>query len=220
MSVIKGSGLDEMVRGIAENSPGPFTILEAGCGRFKHWEYPEGAQVSGVDISESQLDQNQHITEKFVGDVQTWETDRQWDVVISVYVLEHVDDPSRALANMVRWTKPGGLLVLAVPNALSLKGLVTKATPFGFHEWFYQYIYRRPHSIFPTVMDWSITPANLRAQLDGHEIQMERFTGETLGRLFNPLYKMLLGIGRILTLGRWNPGQSNYLLVVRKKSDA
>lgn len=216
--MIKGSGLDELVSQAAKEADNPLTILEAGCGRFKHWNYPADASISGLDISESQLEQNSHIQDKHQGDVQTWETDRQWDVVVSVYVIEHVDNPQQAVKNMLSWTKPGGLLVLAVPNALSLKGLVTKFTPFGFHGWFYRNIYRRPHSIFPTVMDWSITPANLRAQLEGHQIIMERFTEESFGRAFNIPYKTLLVLGRVFSLGRWQPGNSNYLLVVRKAS--
>ncbi len=216
MSVIKGSGLDELVNQIADKTKNPIAILEAGCGRFKHWHYPAGAVVTGLDISETQLEQNNHIQEKFLGDVQTWQTDAQWDVVISVYVLEHVKNPQQAVTNMMSWTKPGGLLVLAVPNALSLKGLVTKMTPFGFHEWFYRYIYRRPHSIFPTEMDWSITPANLRSQLTGNVILMERYSEEELNKVFNVPYKMMLGLLRLFSLGRWKPGNSNYLLVVRK----
>ena len=216
MSVIRGSRLAEIVDDLAAGQAGELSILEAGCGRFRHWSYPRGATVSGLDISRDQLEQNEHIQEKFLGDVQTWQSDRQWDVVVSVYVLEHVDDPRGAVANMLSWTRPGGLLVLAVPNALSLKGLVTKATPFGFHAWFYRHVYGRPHDIFPTVMDWSITPANLRKQLAGHEVVLERLAGETLRPPFGVLFGALVGLLRVLTLGRWKPGNSNYLLAVRK----
>jgi len=216
MTVIKGSGLTELVNEFAAGKPDGLTILAAGCGRLSHWAYPAGAVVSGVDISESQLADNQHVQEKFLGDVQTWQTERQWDVVVSVYVLEHVDNPQQAVANMLAWTKPGGFLVLAVPNALSLKGLVTKMTPFGFHGWFYRNIYRRPHAIFPTVMDWSITPANLRKQLVDHKIVIEHFSGEQLGSLFNIPYQVMVGLLRVLTLGRWKPGNANYLLVIKK----
>ena len=216
MSVVVGSGLAEIVEELASFRSGELTILEAGCGRLSHWDYPAGAAVSGLDISVEQLERNERVQEKFLGDVQTWETDRQWDVVASVYVLEHVEDPRRAVANMLSWTRPGGLLVLAIPNALSLKGLVTKFTPFGFHGWFYRNIYRRPHAIFPTVMDWSITPANLRRQLDGHTVVLEHFDTETLSRVFDIPYQLLVGTLRVLTFGRWQAGNSNYLLVVKK----
>ena len=219
MSVIHGSGLAAIVDRMAAGRPDGLSILEAGCGRYRHWDYPPGATVTGLDISAEQLAGNEHVHEKIVGDVQTWRTDRTWDVVVSVYVLEHLPDPRRAVANMLGWTRPGGLLVLAVPNALSLKGLVTKATPFGFHAWFYRHVYRRPHAIFPTVMDRSITPANLRRQLAGHGIVLERFAGEQRGRGLDAAYRSLLGLLRIATLGRWRPGDSNYLLVVRRNDE-
>jgi SAM-dependent methyltransferase len=199
----------------AQGAPA-FAILEAGCGRLSHWEYPPQATVTGLDISAEQLAQNTRVDEKIEGDVQTWFTDRQWDVVASVYVLEHLADPRRALANMLAWTRPGGLLILAVPNALSLKGLVTKWTPFGFHGWFYRHIYRRPHAIFPTVMDWSITPANLRKQLSAHEVLYEHFDSESLSPGFDPIYQGLIRVLGLMSFGRWKPGQSNYLLVIRK----
>lgn len=217
-TVVHGSGLSEIVADLAAERPGGLTILEAGCGRMSHWDYPEDAVVTGLDIAEDQLARNDRVQDKILGDVQTWRTDRQWDVVASVYVLEHLAEPRRAVENMLAWTRPGGLLVIAVPNALSLKGLVTKATPYGFHGWFYRNVYRRPHQIFPTVMDWSITPANLRRQLAGHGIVLERFSGETLGRAFDLPYRALVGLLRVLTLGRWRAGDSNYLLVVRKRS--
>jgi len=220
MSVINGSGLAGIVEKAAARQPDGFSILEAGCGRLRHWAYPSQARISGVDISSRQLERNDFLDDKFLGDVQTWETDRQWDVVVSVYVLEHVDDPRRALANMVEWTKPGGLLVLAVPNALSLKGLVTKMTPFGFHGWFYRNIYRRPHAIFPTVMDFSITPANLRKQLADHEVVLEHFSEEAFNPPFSWIYRVLLGVLRLVSLGQWKPGNSNYLLVVQKPDGA
>ncbi len=216
MSVIEDSGLAGIVEDLAASQPGNLTILEAGCGRLSHWIYPADAAVSGLDISQDQLDRNDRVKEKFLGDVQTWETDRQWDVVASVYVLEHIDDPRRAVANMLSWTRPGGLLVLAVPNALSLKGLVTKFTPFGFHGWFYRNIYRRPHAIFPTVMDWSITPANLRKQMADHSIVLEHFDKETLSPSFDLPYRIMVGLLRVLSFGRWKAGNSNYLLVVKK----
>jgi len=216
VSVIISSGLAEIVEDLAASQSGPLTILEAGCGRLSHWTYPSGAVVSGLDISQDQLDRNDRVKEKFLGDVQTWETDRQWDVVASVYVLEHIEDPRRAVANMLSWAKPGGLVVLAVPNALSLKGLVTKFTPFGFHGWFYRNIYRRPHAIFPTIMDWSITPANLRKQMADHSIVLEHFDKETLSPSFDLPYRIMVGLLRVLSFGRWKAGNSNYLLVVNK----
>lgn len=191
-------------------------VMEAGCGRYRHIQYPVSAQVTGLDISAEQIASNEYAHEKIVGDVQTWQTDRQWDVVICIYLLEHVDDPAGAVANLLRWTRPGGLLIIAVPNLHSLKGLVTRATPFGFHHWFYQHVYRRPYAIFPTTMRPAIAPRRLRRQLAGHPIVHEEFGQEH----FNPPMRFFYGLAiralKIVTLFQWRPEDSNYLLVARR----
>jgi SAM-dependent methyltransferase len=46
--------------------------------------------------------------------------DEHFDVVTSWHVLEHVLDPSRVLAEAYRILKPGGVLMLEVPNFDSL----------------------------------------------------------------------------------------------------
>ncbi len=47
-------------------------------------------------------------------------------------------DPARAALNQLEWTRPGGLLVIGVPNLWSLRGLITKLTPFWFHRLVYR----------------------------------------------------------------------------------
>jgi ubiquinone/menaquinone biosynthesis C-methylase UbiE len=42
--------------------------------------------------------------------------DDSFDVVYSTNVLEHVDDPQKVIAEMVRVTKPGGVIQIVVPN--------------------------------------------------------------------------------------------------------
>lgn len=44
--------------------------------------------------------------------------DNSFDVVISSECIEHVPDPEKALREMVRVLKPGGLLVVTTPNKL------------------------------------------------------------------------------------------------------
>lgn len=41
------------------------------------------------------------------------------DVVTLWHVLEHVDDPARALEQIARWLRPGGMLLMGVPNLSS-----------------------------------------------------------------------------------------------------
>lgn len=123
---------------------GDLKVLEAGCGSCTNVRLPPGAHLAGIDISEKQLDRNESLDEKILGDLQTHDLpSEEFDLIVCWYVLEHLDRPERALDNMVRSLKRGGLLVLVVPNVFSVKGLVTKFTPHAFHVWFYRHILGR-----------------------------------------------------------------------------
>jgi SAM-dependent methyltransferase len=43
-----------------------------------------------------------------------------YDAVLALHIAEHVDDPRALLRGVGRWLRPGGRLVVAVPNAESL----------------------------------------------------------------------------------------------------
>ncbi len=45
---------------------------------------------------------------------------RLYDAILVLHVLEHVDDPRDLLVRMSGWVKPGGLLLLMVPNRTSI----------------------------------------------------------------------------------------------------
>jgi 2-polyprenyl-3-methyl-5-hydroxy-6-metoxy-1,4-benzoquinol methylase len=53
-----------------------------------------------------------------VGTLESLELDAEsFDVVTLFDVLEHLDDPRAALVRVKRWLRPGGLLVMSLPNA-------------------------------------------------------------------------------------------------------
>lgn len=50
--------------------------------------------------------------------------DQSFDVVMSAYVLEHLSDPQRALKEMIRVLKPGGMVFLCLTRPLIFGALV------------------------------------------------------------------------------------------------
>lgn len=95
-------------------------ILDVGCGRgawlaaMRRW----GFACHGVEPSEEACAQAQSLGLD-VARGQLWDAgfpDGHFDVVRFNHVLEHLHDPGRALAEARRVLKPGGLLIVAVPN--------------------------------------------------------------------------------------------------------
>jgi ubiquinone/menaquinone biosynthesis C-methylase UbiE len=96
-------------------------LLDVGCGEglFLKLAQKIGWQVSGTEVSSyaSKFASNILGAEIFCGQLhQRHFADNSFDVVTMWHVLEHVKDPKGYLREIYRIMKPGGLLVLAVPN--------------------------------------------------------------------------------------------------------
>jgi SAM-dependent methyltransferase len=120
-------------------------LLEAGCGSTSKVRLSSNVSVTGIDISPLQLARNESLSERILGDLQTYEfPDRCFDIIVCWDVLEHLEKPQLALESFFRAIKPGGLIILAYPNLYSLKGITTKITPHIFHIWYYRHLLHRP----------------------------------------------------------------------------
>jgi len=51
---------------------------------------------------------------------ETFFPDEKFDVVLATHVLEHVENPVALLTHMRNWLKPGGRIIIIVPNKESL----------------------------------------------------------------------------------------------------
>jgi SAM-dependent methyltransferase len=202
-------------------------VLDAGCGYTLPLDFARNVRLVGLDASADALAKNQNIDVGIVGDIETYPlaTD-EYDVIVCWAVLEHLANPRAALRNMARALRPGGLLVVGIPDLWSLKGLVTKLTPHRFHVWVYRRIYGKPDAGKPgfgpyrTYLGRDIAPRRLerlaRAQ------SLERIYASTsvvdlgLPRPLAVLWSAATKLGRIATLGAWDPAASEHVSVFRK----
>ena len=146
------------------------TVLEAGGGADSFVKWPGTASLTAIDISQEQLDKNAYAGEKILGDVECYDFgDRRFNVIVCWDVLEHLDDPRKALDHLVDLLGAGGLFVICSPIVNSAKGLVTKFSPHWFHIFVYRYFFNaknagRPgFAPFPTTHRFFISPKNLMA---------------------------------------------------------
>lgn len=207
-------------------------VLEAGCGSRSHLHYPPSARVIGVDLLRTQLARHAGGSLLAQGDVTALPVaSRRVDVVVCWDVLEHLAAPANALAEIARVLRPGGVAVLALPNILSLKGLVTRATPWWFHVW----VYRRvlgdrtagtdASDQFPTAFGVALRPAGLRrmAARAGLRVDDVRLYEGPVPRHLRARYRaadVALGAAsratRLLSGGRYDTTHSDMIVVLTR----
>jgi SAM-dependent methyltransferase len=114
-------------------------VLDAGSGLESYVSFPPHVHVTGVDVSTELLEANTRLDERIHADLADVELpDRSYDCVICWDVLEHLEHPEPIVKKLARSVADGGLLIVGSPNPLSIKGLVTRLSPYSFHLWFYR----------------------------------------------------------------------------------
>jgi SAM-dependent methyltransferase len=204
-------------------------VIDVGCGFESPLDFPSSVHVVGLDVSAEALERNMNVDEKLVGDVQTYPLPAEsFDAAVCWDMLEHLADPFAALRNIERAVRPGGALIVGIPNLWSMKGLATRITPFGFHVWVYRHVfgYERAgepgNAPFRTYL--RITPAALLRWSSTHGLDLvhaDIYSTRSEDKLPRPLrlaWKGLCWAGSVASVGRWNPRLTEALLLFRKVS--
>jgi SAM-dependent methyltransferase len=109
-------------------STGGRRVLEIGCGHgFMLARLEQRYETWGIDISEYAIGQAARFAPRSRCRIANLEDELpaelpagRFDLVIAKYVLEHLRDPGAALARAAALLRPGGMLLIAVPNTASL----------------------------------------------------------------------------------------------------
>jgi ubiquinone/menaquinone biosynthesis C-methylase UbiE len=110
-------------------------ILECGCGTGLILERLAGfaQRAAGIDLSPGMLElaraRGLDVREGSVTELPF--EDASFDVTCSFKVLAHVRDIGRALAELARVTRPGGVVLAEFYNPLSFRGLAKRLGPAG-----------------------------------------------------------------------------------------
>jgi len=207
-------------------------ILEAGCGQ--RWPLRlDGVayRLTGVDLDAAALEirktGTKDLDEGIVGDLRSVVLPSgRFDVIYSVYVLEHVEGAEGVLKAFVRWLRPNGIAVIKIPDPQSVHGFVAKTTPYWFHRLYYRWVLRHKlagtpgHAPYRTIYDGVVSRDGIRAFCAAHGLTIEAEVGDGFLKPGKGIGKIAVAIVKrvihLLSLGRLSHRHSNLLYILRK----
>lgn len=197
-------------------------VLDFGCGNG-NWvldELPQRIQTAiGVDVEKSATLKNRSVDKVIIGDIFSLKLhSASFDAVVSLWVFEHVHQPSKILKELHRLLKPGGVLAFVTPNtqsALILARRIFNLFARQLGTWLVSKIYgREPEDIFLTY--YEANDQETIRQL----AQQTGFYVQELRANFDPSYTAFEKVSYFITkLTAYFPGNffKPHLVVVLKK---
>lgn len=180
-------------------------LLEVGCAHSSWLPYfakQHGFRVSGIDYSEVGCRQARRMLERggVVGEIVCADffspppsMFRQYDVVLSMGVVEHFEDSVQCLKALARFLKPGGMLITTIPNLRGTIGLI-------------QFLVNRPvFDIHMPLRKKDLQESHKRSELEVCSCEYFLFTNFgvcNLQGLAGPPVTMKLKQGLLIWLGR------------------
>ncbi len=125
---------------------GQTKILDIGCGHndFLKPVYSKTPHTYGIDPDASALQKNRIIKHKFTGHAEKIPVENNlFDLVVSAWVLEHLENPQRVFREIHRVLKPGGHVIFLTPNVWNYNVWIIRSIPNRFHHFFTRRLYDR-----------------------------------------------------------------------------
>ena len=169
----------------AKSAPEDVSVLDAGSG-FGQYDYYMSQlgkkwKIKGVDVKQEQIDDcNAFFTKAGLGervkfdfcDLTKLDEEGQYDLILSVDVMEHIEEDEKVFENFYRAMKKGGMLLISTPSdqggsdahhdhevgvsgfidehvrdGYGIDDITQKLTQAGFKDVVAGYTYGRPGSI-------------------------------------------------------------------------
>lgn len=210
-------------------------ILEAGCG--KEWGLNLGEvryRLTGVDLDATALYVRKNVLkdldEAVHGDLRSVNLEKAFfDVIYCSYVLEHVDGAEQVMSNFVKWLRPNGILILKIPDPLSVGGFVTRVTPFWFHKLFYRltghpHAGKPGHGPYPTYYDPVVSRKGIQDFAARMNLTIKAEYGDGYppgsgGTVWRVIRLVARGVG-MLSFGHLSVDHNNLLYIIQKNEAA
>ena len=194
----------------------------AGRGRNKLVDFKSiVAKVHGVDVDEAVFENPLLHEARLINENIIPYGENFFDIVYSIYVLEHIGKPLSMFKEIWRVLKPGGYFIALTPGSHHYVSLIAKATPHSFHEWIVEKTEnRKANDTFPTFYransEHKITSLAKEANFLIEKILMKENLPVRLS--FNPI-AFLIGVvyERVVnTFHRLRHFRGNILIILKK----
>lgn len=207
----------------------PINVLDAGCGRKWQIKLSMPYEITGVDADKNALAHRKDLDVAIAEDIQAVQFPvNQFDLIYCSYVLEHVRGAEKLLLRYLDWLKPGGLVVLRIPDKYSVYGFITRHTPLWAHVMYKKHLLLRKesgasgHGPYPTVYDEIVSRKGIQQFCRKEQVRLlgEWGTDQSVpkrGRLYW-LRKATVYTVKALSFGRLNGNYNNLTFVIEKPS--
>ena len=94
-------------------------VLNVGCGAGQDATYLRDAgatHLEGVEPTDAATEATTRYDRVFAGPVELFDPEGEFDLIVFADVLEHLVDPAAQLVRAADWLRPGGSLLISVPN--------------------------------------------------------------------------------------------------------
>ncbi|MEI6491864.1 MAG: class I SAM-dependent methyltransferase [Verrucomicrobiota bacterium] len=100
-------------------------VLELGCGTAHLCPHVEarGGIYYGIDYSEELLEKNRRAFPKAVFWKMGFQPQETYDIVVSLYTIEHVTNPPGYLQQLWDYCRPGGMIGIICPDFVDGEGI-------------------------------------------------------------------------------------------------
>jgi len=171
--------------------------LDVGCssGQFVAHARGRGIDCEGIDVSAVAVNQGRERGLPLsVSTLDDWQPPGRYDAVTCFDVLEHVLRPAAFVDRVRVLLRPGGALVITVPNLASLSRL------FMGRRWFFYIPEEHLHYFRPSTLSRLVTTRGFRVTSIGRAYKPMTFEyALTQFQEYNPLiYKILSAAGRVV----------------------
>ena len=191
--------------------------------------------LTGVDLDKAALEIRKNVLndlhEIIEGDLRTVAfDDARFDVIYNAYVLEHIDGAEFVLKRFVDWLKPGGSLILHIPDPNSVQGFVTRISPHWFHVFYYRFILGKTsagkpgYAPYRTYYDHVVSRSGIRKFCQENKLAIISEVGNAYwkpGRgILKPAIVLFTKFVSIMSFGVLAWQYTNLLYIIQKKGDS